>query len=104
MPETYRIRLLREALNDLRDATKYYAIRSPNIGSAFYDEVRSALDKIQLTPLLPPLIDSVHRSWLLKRFPYKVIYRIDQLDRIDQLEIVILAVAHTSRRPNYWHN
>lgn len=98
MHVTYSIRLLREALDDLKDATKYYAIRSPNIGSAFYDEVHSTLEKIQLTPLLPTLVDSVHRSWLLKRFPYKVIYR------VNQFEIVILAVAHTSRRPNYWRS
>ena len=96
MHVTYSIRLLIEALDDLKDATKYYAIRSPSIGSAFYDEIHSNLDKIQLTPILLPLVDSVHRSWLLKRFPYKIIYR------IDQFEIVIVAVAHTSRRPNYW--
>jgi hypothetical protein len=36
------------------------------------------------------------RSWLLSRFPYRVIYRVRDED------IYIVAIAHTSRRPGYW--
>jgi toxin ParE2 len=38
------------------------------------------------------------RRRLLKRFPYKVIFY------SDDAEILILALAHNSRRPGYWRN
>ncbi|MGH9495390.1 MAG: type II toxin-antitoxin system RelE/ParE family toxin [Candidatus Sulfotelmatobacter sp.] len=38
------------------------------------------------------------RRYLLKRFPYILIYREWQGD------IQIVAVAHTSRKPGYWKN
>ena len=37
------------------------------------------------------------RRRLIRRFPLGVLYR------IDPDEIVILAVMHLSRRPDYWH-
>jgi len=38
------------------------------------------------------------RSWLLTRFPYRLIYRVRDED------VYIVAIAHTSRRPGYWQN
>jgi hypothetical protein len=38
------------------------------------------------------------RRCLLRRFPYGLIYALDQDD------ILILAVAHTRREPGYWRD
>jgi plasmid stabilization system protein ParE len=38
------------------------------------------------------------RQLRVNRFPYNVVYRIRELD------IYVVAVAHSSRRPDYWKN
>jgi len=42
------------------------------------------------------LIDSTIRRCLIKRFPYSILYGIN----VDM--IVIIAIAHLHRKPNYW--
>ncbi|WP_102017610.1 type II toxin-antitoxin system RelE/ParE family toxin [Rhodopirellula islandica] len=43
-----------------------------------------------------PKCDARHRFYLLRRFPFRVIYRVDGED------VVVVAVAHGSQDPNYW--
>jgi len=39
------------------------------------------------------------RQGLLRPFPYKVIF-----EAVSQEKLIVLAVAHTSRRPGYWRD
>jgi len=43
------------------------------------------------------LCDDRHRFYLLKQYPFQVIYR-----QAPEEQLLIAAVAHTSRRPGYW--
>ena len=43
-----------------------------------------------------PLFEGGTRRFLLRRFPYQLIYR----QRADEIEVV--AVMHQRRRPGYW--
>jgi plasmid stabilization system protein ParE len=58
--------------------------------------VQHAIDALVATPLAGLAVDDGIRWWLVKRFPYSVLYRI----REDHIRV--LAVAHQKRRPFYW--
>jgi hypothetical protein len=54
------------------------------------------LDEIVRDPERFARIDERHRERLVKRFPFRVIYRI--LDN----RIIVVAIAHAKRNPDYW--
>jgi len=88
------------ARRELFDATAFYERESTGLGEIFLDEVQEALGHLKHHPrvgreLLPEI-----RRFLVSRFPYSLIYRIEKVGQRDQ--IFILAVAHQKRRPRYW--
>jgi plasmid stabilization system protein ParE len=93
---TRTLDILEEALSDAEDAARWYAERSESAAAAFVEELEHAIAAIQRMPATWPSFDHGTRRFLLKRFPYSVVYRTD-----DQ-RIVIVAVAHAHRRPAYW--
>ncbi|MCC7419912.1 MAG: type II toxin-antitoxin system RelE/ParE family toxin [Planctomycetaceae bacterium] len=48
-------------------------------------------------PTSYPCLVGPYRSLRVRRFPYRLIYLVEDPDLI-----LILAVAHTGRRPGYW--
>ena len=65
---------------------------------SFYAEFKRARQEIAAFPEFWGLVGRGYRRKLLERFPYGIIYR------IEGEEILIVALAHTSRRPGYWQN
>jgi hypothetical protein len=92
-----RLRFLRIAALELDQAVQWYESRSPDLGVAFRIEVNSAVALIIRFPEAWPVADGVRRCHV-RRFPYALIYTIDGND------ILVLAVAHLSRRPGYWRD
>lgn len=90
------IRLLEPAQAELDEAIAWYAEQAPGLGDAFLIE---ALKSIKLIEQFPqawhPLTPQIRRC-RLKRFPYSLVYT------LDGSEILVLAVAHQHRKPNYW--
>lgn len=84
------------AEEELNEAAAYYARARPGLGDAFLAEVQRAVDELLVTPLAGTLVDKEVRWWLVRRFPYSVLYRV----RDDHIRI--LAIAHQKRRPFYW--
>jgi plasmid stabilization system protein ParE len=76
----------------------WYDRQRIGLGDEFLDEVAEAFVLLKEFPEAPPPIGGGFRRFLLHRFPFGLIYR------IDDGEIVIVAVAHNSRRPRYWRN
>ena len=85
-----------EAEAEALAAVEWYARRNLAIATRFREELAAAMKWITVGPTLWPMIDSEHRRYVLKRFPYSVIFR----ERGPVLEI--MAVAHARRRPGYW--
>ena len=83
---------------EYRQATLYYSEKSPLLASAFYREIESAIEQIIDNPFLYREVDEDVRRCLTKRFPYALLYTIENHD------ILILAVMHCSREPSYWKN
>jgi toxin ParE2 len=90
--------LLEPAETDLEQAFDYYEGVRPALGDNYIEEFRRAVDRILAHPRAWQPLDSTYRRCRLHRFPYGVIYRVDDQAQ----EIVIVAVMHLSRNPDAW--
>ncbi len=81
---------------ELSEAVAYYDDKARGLGDLFLAEVKSATQNIEQYPEIAPIINLGVRAKLLVRFPYSLMYV------IDEKELFIVAVAHQSRRPGYW--
>jgi len=77
-------------------SAEFYEDRNPTLGEAFVSTVEATLPKLQRHPELGKLGRLGTRSWKTKRFPFRIVY-LEQPRRF-----WIVAVAHLSRRPDYW--
>lgn len=68
----------------------------PGLGRRFYDEVKRAERFITEFPEAAEEIRTGIRKRLVRLFRYSLIYS------IEPEELLIIAVAHPSRRPGYW--
>ena len=92
------IELHPDAIDEARAARLWYAERSSVAADAFMAELDQAIDKICEGPeRWGPYLHGTRR-YLLKRFPYLVVYR----ERPRELQVI--AVAHAKRRPGYWRH
>lgn len=90
------VRFLALAQKELDDAVGWYNEQSAGLGLEFLDEVDRAVRRTVSFPMSSPEIDSGIRRCLLARFPYGLIYG------VDQDTIVVVALAHLHRNPRYW--
>ena len=84
------------AIADAKSAVAWYKKRSPKAASDFIEELRQAGETILAMPDCWPLGKNNTRRFLLWRFPFSVVY--SQQSSL----VTIWAVAHGSRRPEYW--
>jgi plasmid stabilization system protein ParE len=87
---------LEEALEEAEAAARWYAERSATAALGFTEEIDAAESAIVEFPEAWPRFETGTRRYLLRRYPFSVVYRIEP-DRI-----LIVAVAHGHRRPRYW--
>lgn len=87
-----------EAEADLDEATRWYEAQRTGLGGELLDCVHEIFDRIRRAPRLHGKVFQELRLALVQRFPYAVIYRIDD----DQ--VTVIAVYHTSRDPRYWQD
>lgn len=87
------------AEEEYTDSLRWYAERSTRVAERFEAEFEKALEAIAEYPERYSLCDNRHRFFLLKRYPFQIIYRKTSEDRW-----LVVAVTHTSRRPGYWRN
>lgn len=84
------------ARQELEDAVAYYESEKVGLGKRFRDEVKKAALRIAAFPEACSIERGEVRKCLLHIFPYKLLYS------IESNHILILAVAHQHRKPNYW--
>ncbi|MBI5936261.1 MAG: type II toxin-antitoxin system RelE/ParE family toxin [Betaproteobacteria bacterium] len=93
-----KVRYLPDALRELQEAVAYYHARNPVVARRFADMARMGERLVSEFPEASPKLDESLRVHRVPKFPYSLIYR------SDVGEILIVAVAHHSRRPAYWAN
>jgi len=90
------LEILDEAVDEAEAAAQWYAERSATAAVEFSNELDEAESAIVRFPEAWPPFDHNTRRYLLRRFPFNVVYRVEP-DRI-----LIVAIAHAHRRPGYW--
>jgi plasmid stabilization system protein ParE len=97
---SHRLRIDAHASTELTEAVRWYELQRPGLGAEFLDTVNDVLELIEQNPAigspLPRVASGRMRRMLVRRFPYHVVYE------VTEDEILVVAVAHTRRRPDYW--
>ncbi|MEZ5843344.1 MAG: type II toxin-antitoxin system RelE/ParE family toxin [Hyphomicrobiaceae bacterium] len=92
------IRFLAEAETEIANAEAWYAGQMPGLEERFLADVESGLALIEERPMAWQPLNGNLRQFLLRKFPYGIIYRITDDG------ILMLAVAHLHRKPGYWRD
>jgi len=88
---------LQSAEEEMVEAARFYEQRQIGLGADFLAEVEHSIRRVRENPEAGTPVRRGFRRRLLRRFPHGVLYR------VDSDEIVIVAVMHLRRRPDYWH-
>jgi Plasmid stabilization system protein len=87
-----------EALAEFEAAAYHYASISPALAAHFIASVEATIGEIVEQPLAGALLNQdIHRR-LTRVFPYAVLYTVEPDG------VLILAVMHGHRRPDYWRH
>ena len=84
------------AESDFGDSLSWYAKRSVEAARRFDAQVDMAIRENAADPERFPKCDEKHRYYLLRDFPFQIVYR------RNAETLVVMAIAHTSRKPGYW--
>lgn len=85
-----------EALAEFEDAALYYAQKQPGLELRFIASVEACIQRITQRPSSYPALEQDIRRCLTRVFPYAVLYT------VEPEFILIVAVMHCHRKPNYW--
>ncbi len=92
----FQKKILEQAELELDDAFDYYEYQLSGLGKKFLEDFNKCVRRILNHPYAWSPIKENVRKCLLKKFPFQIIYA------ITDDTILILAVAHQHRRPEYW--
>jgi plasmid stabilization system protein ParE len=87
-----------DAESEMISAAGYYERQQPGLGRRFLATVQDSINRILCNPHLYPVVELNVRRCLTKTFPFGVLFR-EMPERI-----VIMAVMHLHRDPDYWKN
>ena len=95
------IKVSAQAAQELAEAAAWYEQEQAGLGVKLLDEFEHALELLgeEFAPLVPVPGEAARlgaKRLLLHRFPFSIV----TIERDDQL--IIVAVAHQSRKPGYW--
>jgi len=93
-----RVEFTTEAKDDLFEAVDYYEEKESGLGYRFRDQIAEVLRVVISAPYLWRERSAGYRRVNCPVFPYYIAYVV----RDDVL--VVVAVAHGSRKPGFWHN
>jgi plasmid stabilization system protein ParE len=89
--------LLPPARDDFEESYAWYFKRSAQAAELFTVAIDAAIERLCHNPLLDISIDEEHRFYRLKKsYPFYLVYR------TEPTKVVVVAVAHNRREPNYW--
>ena len=97
---SWQIEFRPEVEQDVAEAAEWYEAREPGLGVVFIQEVIRVWERFVFDP-----INGSRRSpsgqirWLYpKRFPYRIIYHVDDSAGV----VLVIAVLHAARHDRHW--
>lgn len=91
-----KVEFLEEALTDYKEAIDFLELQIEGLGKRLIKEVDKTIQIIRRYPEGFPEFTAHTRKAKVRVFPYNLIYI------IENNKIIIAAVAHHNRRPEYW--
>ena len=92
------LKLAAPAQRDVREISLYYEQASPSLGLRLANELEGTLAYLAANPGLGMWLSARTRRWLLKTFPYIVLYR------AGEDELLVVRVVHQKRDPKLWQS
>ena len=92
------ISFLPAAREEFLQTVDHYDAEAPGLGAEFAAEVERAAERIAAFPEHGAPYLAGTRRVILRRFPFAVVYQVISEG------VLIVAVAHHSRRPGYWRD
>lgn len=83
---------------DIKGSYDWYEKQVEGLGNSFIHELESSYSAISSFPNTWVAFKYGFRRYLLSRFPFSIIYK-----EVED-EIIVVAIMHNSREPNYWLN
>lgn len=95
------VRIDDDAIAEARSQTLYYLQQNPSAGRRFVELLEEAFRQIEDAPTSFSFLESIRRNKRFRRirlkgFPIFVVYE------VLEAEVLVVAVAHASRRAGYW--
>ena len=91
-----KIEFLPLAKSELEDAVKYYNLQLPSLGDRYKSELKATIKRVAIFPTAFLEVKPEIRRCIMHKFPYNIYYS------IQNNIILILAIAHQHRKPDYW--
>jgi len=91
----YKLIIRPEAERDLAEVFGWYESKRRGLGHDFLLQVEAALNFLEKNPKIFPEVYKEARRYLIKRFPYKIYYR------VNENTVIVLAVIYGGRNPNW---
>lgn len=85
-----------DASAELEEVTRYYVGKDPDVAERFLEAIDRVTRRILTMPESYPVYRATVRKALVAGFPYQIFFCL----RDETVHLV--AVAHSSRRPDYW--
>jgi len=86
----------RRARAEVRAAYRWYENEKKGLGERFLAALRESENRIQTLPLSFPVVYRTTRRVFLKRFPYGLLFR------LENDEVIVVACYHVRRDPEGW--
>lgn len=85
-----------DAETEMIAAAAYYEEQQLDLGRRFLVSVQDSINRIMLNTHLYPVVELDVRRCFTKTFPFGVLFR------VQPGQIIIMAVMHQHRDPDYW--
>ena len=85
-----------DIVTEIRSSYSWYQEQATGLGDDFLVELEASYQAVIELPDTWPKFQKGFRRFLLSKFPFSVIYR------VDKDIIFVVAVMHNSRKPGYW--
>jgi mRNA-degrading endonuclease RelE of RelBE toxin-antitoxin system len=97
---TWRILFRPEIETDILEASTWYESKQQGLGLEFFKEINAVWDSLLINPLLNSRRHPTKNiRWRYpERFPYRIIYEVDEI----QNTILVIAILHAARHDQRW--
>lgn len=81
-----KIKFLKLAKEDFKEASDYYTNESQDLSNRFKEDIKTSIDRIIFFPILFPKMTNEVRKCVTSKFPFTIFYRIKN----DTIEILAI--------------